>query len=174
MSKDARVSWFTFWTFIFAGCYCWSLLQSWFVSDARWLAMSFAAIAAIAMLLDRKRQHDELCEPRIAPTTPQQPKKPETEIRPQVQSNNGNVIRFARFSLTSKQWARLAVEIYRADKKVTRDIVARAKVFKNITANGKWAGILGDFERLGWVSSGELTEDGEGWFGQFITPPPHS
>lgn len=170
--KDARVNWFTFWAFVFSGLFCWSLLQAWVTLDVRWLAISWGGIAAMLMLVDRKKQHDELCQPSlgIQVTTHEEPHK-EITVRPQIQSENGQRIRYAKFALTHAQWKNLANAMYAADKKVTRDVVAKANVFTNLT--GKWAGISSEFERLGWVDSGKLTDAGEEFFGQFLTPPPH-
>ncbi|MCB8946164.1 MAG: hypothetical protein H6658_20660 [Ardenticatenaceae bacterium] len=173
MNKDARVSWFTFWTFVFSVAFCWALLQAWATLDARWLAVSWGAIVAMIMLVDRKRQHDELCLPSLGIyTTESQGQKREVEYKPTVQSENGQRIRYAKFALTRAQWANLAHEIDRADGRVIRDVVARANVFTNLT--GKWPEIVREFERLGWVENGGLTDAGKEFMNQFLTPPPHS
>lgn len=170
--KDARASWFTFWSFVFATVFCWALIHGWVVIDPRWLALAWGAIVGQIMLLDRKRKHDELCQPSLGIMLEEKkPPQPQEVVayRAQIQSENGQRIRYAKFALTKAQWAALARVIAAADGKVIRDVVARANVFTNLTS--KWPGISSEFERLGWAEDNTLTDAGREWFYQFITPP---
>jgi hypothetical protein len=172
-TRDAKVYRFTTMTFIFVAAAAWAMLQSFWSSDYRWICLLIAAGASQAMLLDRKAQHDRLCEPVMVPVMPKQtePSERETVYRPQIQSENGRRIRYAQFALTRKQWADLANAIFAANDRVIREVVASANAFSDITK--KWPRINSEFERLGWVENKSLTDAGREWFKQFVTPLPH-
>ena len=175
MDKDARTSWFTFWTFVFFCAYCWALAQAWLTTDVRWMSICFGSVAAVVMLLDRKNKHDELMEPSVGiyvTGSEQQPQPTEVEYRPQIQSENGKKLKMGKFSLTRAQWANVGREIERADGRVIRDVIARARAFESLSR--KWPHIVAEFERLGWAKDGMLTDAGKEWFSQFTTPPPHA
>jgi len=170
MGKDARVNGFTFFGFVLMSVCWWAIFQTWWANDIRWLALAMGACFAVAMLVDRKDKHDQLMEPTyFAPEKQPEQTKTEIEYKPQIQSENGNRIRYAKFALTRAQWANLARAI-RKDGKVTRDVVAKANAFTNLTA--KWPQIIKEFERLGWVDDGELTDAGNEWFAQYDPPAP--
>jgi hypothetical protein len=171
-ARDSKVFRFTFLTFMFTAAAAWAMLQSFWTGDYRWICLLIAAGASQAMLLDRKIQHDKLCEPVMVPVMPKPgPEEREVQYRPQIQSENGKRIRYARFALTRKQWADLANSIFKANDRVIRDVVSQANAFSNLTK--KWPQIIAEFERLGWVEDGALTDAGRQWFNQFITPLPH-
>lgn len=99
------------------------------------------------------------------------------KLRPTVVSPNGRQVKIGRFNLTHDEWKALATTILYYDKRVVRDVLARAavgnrKVFRNITGEGVWQSISSEFERLGWVKNGLLTREGEQFCNQLITPPP--
>ena len=172
-TRDAKVYRFTTMTFIFCAAAAWAMLQSFWTGDYRWICLLVAAGASQAMLLDRKAQHDRLCEPVMVPVMPKPDPEQEREVqyRPQIQSENGRCIRYARFALTRKQWSDLAKAIFTANDRVIRDVVSQANAFTNLTK--KWPQIIAEFERLGWVEDGALTNSGREWFKQFIAPLPH-
>jgi hypothetical protein len=160
-------------TFIFVAAAAWAMLQSFWTGDYRWICLLIAAGASQAMLLDRKAQHDRLCEPVMVPVMPKPEPEPDKHVvyRPQIQSENGRRIKYANFAYTRKQWADLAKAIFAADERFVRDVADSAKVFTNLTKN--WPKVLSEFQRLGWVEDGTLTDAGRDWFKQFITPLPH-
>jgi hypothetical protein len=172
MNDNARTYRFVFLTFLFCLLISWSVMQAVVMDDVRWLCIAWAACAAQWTLLNRKRVHDELCQPK--PVIMQRPIEPEpqaTEMvyRPQVQSPNGHKVRFGKFGLSQQQWAELAHVLFENDNRVVRDIIAKAKVFSSITE--KWNAIYNEFERLGWARNGRLTDAGVEWFTGFLTPP---
>jgi hypothetical protein len=172
-TRDAKVYRYTVFTFGLVGAASFAILQSFWTGDYRWICLLIASGASQAMLLDRKIQHDRLCEPVMVPVMPKPEPEKEREVqyRPQIQSENGKRIRYARFALTRKQWSDLAKAIFKANDRVIRDVVAQANAFNNLTKN--WPQIIAEFERLGWVEDGALTDAGRQWFNQFITPLPH-
>ena len=172
-NKNAKQAWFTFMSFIFCSSAVWGLLQAWYVGDPRFIAVALGAGFAMLTMYNRMEQHDTLCQPTVGISleTRENEQPQEVTIRPQIQSDNGHRIRYSKFNLTRKQWQSLATAFERENGRFTRDIVARANVFTNITS--KWPGISREFERLGWMENGQLTDYGKSYFQQFLTPPPH-
>jgi hypothetical protein len=172
-TRDAKVYRFTTMTFGFVGIASWAILQTAWTGDYRWVCLIIASGASQAMLVNRMNQHDRLCEPVMVPVMPKPEPEKEREVqyRPQIQSENGKRIRYARFALTRKQWSDLAKAIFKANDRVIRDVVGQANAFSNLTK--KWPQIIAEFERLGWVEEGTLTDAGREWFKQFVTPLPH-
>ena len=171
-TRDAKVYRFTTMTFIFVAAAAWAMLQSFWTGDYRWICLLIAAGASQAMLLDRKIQHDKLCEPVMVPVMPKQPENPREQVYiPRIQSENGHRIRLGKFKKTRKEWSDLARVLKANDNRFIRDVVAQAKVFNSISTN--WPAIVAEFERMDWVKNGILTEQGQEWFAQFLTPLPH-
>lgn len=173
-ARDSRVYRFTFLTFVFVAAAVWSLLQCAWTGDYRWACLLAAAGAAQAMLVNRMAQHDRLCEPVFAPVMPrhEEEKQPqEVAYIPKIQSENGNRIRLGKFKLTRQQWQDLGSVIQANENRVVRDVIAQARIFTSLST--KWPQIIREFERLEWVSNGQLTDAGVKWFSQFNTPLPH-
>jgi hypothetical protein len=148
------------------------MLQSFWSSDYRWICLLIAAGASQAMLLDRKIQHDRLCEPVMVPVMPKQPEKTREQVYiPRIQSENGHRIRLGKFKKTRKEWSDLARVLKANENRFIRDVVAQAKAFNSISTN--WPTIVAEFERMDWVKNGVLTEQGQEWFAQFLSPLPH-
>jgi hypothetical protein len=171
-TRDAKVYRFTTMTFIFVAAAAWAMLQSFWSSDYRWICLLIAAGASQAMLLDRKIQHDRLCEPVMVPVMPKQPEKTREQVYiPRIQSENGHRIRLGKFKKTRKEWSDLARVLKANENRFIRDVVAQAKAFNSISTN--WPTIVAEFERMDWVKNGVLTEQGQEWFAQFLSPLPH-
>jgi hypothetical protein len=174
MNDNARINHFVLLTFVFTLLFCWSILQSVAVWDFRWLALTWASGCAQWMVLNRKRLHDELCQAQARPMMIAQRPEPDQQTaelvyRPQVQSANGNTVKYGHFRLPRHQWEELARVLFENDNRVVRDVVAKARAFGSITTN--WNKINAEFERLGWATNGRLTDDGIAWFTGFLTPP---
>ena len=176
----ARVNHFTFLTFVFVLVAILSAIhgmRTWDSYGCYWFGLCAAALLAQLMLLNRKRRHDDLCEPRqMIIQRPVEPIEPERQImeqsyRPQIQNQRGDNIRYGKFSKTANEWAELARVLFANQNRVVRDVVAQAKVFTNITAPGTWNAISREFERLGWSKNGMLTENGIAWFEDCLNPP---
>jgi len=173
-TRDSKVYRYTLLTFVFVAAASWALMQGFWTGDYRWLCLLVAAGLSEAMLLNRMAQHDRLCEPVYVPVMPKKEGEPQaTEVAyiPKIQSENGNRIRLGKFKLTRKQWADLAHVLKTNNNRVVRDVVSQAKVFSSLST--KWPDISREFERLEWVKDGLLTDEGEKWFAQFLTPLPH-
>lgn len=171
-TRDAKVYRYTLLTFGLVGAASFAILQSFWTGDYRWICLLIAAGASQAMLLDRKIQHDRLCEPVMVPVMPKQPEQPREQVYiPKIQSENGHRIRLGKFKLTRKEWADVAKVLKANDNRFVRDVVAQARAFSSIST--RWPQIVAEFERMDWVQDGVLTEQGERWFAQFLSPLPH-
>jgi len=172
-NRDSRVFRYTFLTFWFTLVFFFGHFQAWTMTDVRWSAISFAALSAQIMLVNRMRQHDKLSDPIVI----RQPEKknerqPDHEVRyvPKIQSDNGQRIRIGKFNLTSAQWRSLASTFEKNEYHFVRDVVSQAGVFQSLTK--RWQGVKLEFERLGWAEDGDLTEDGIEWFNQYLASDP--
>lgn len=164
-NRDSKVYRYTLLTFVFVAAASWSLLQSFWVGDYRWLCLFLAAAFSQAMLLDRMKQHDRLCEPIIIRQPVEQKMAvvtPEREYVPTVHSHNGHRVRYGKFKKTKAEWQNLANAILNNNNRVVRDVVSIASVFESITRN--WNIIYAEFERMGWAKNNTLTDDGIEFF----------
>lgn len=74
---------------------------------------------------------------------------------------DGSVTRVGKYRLTQRQWAALARTLANRNWRWSRRNVAAAKVFNSITAPGVYTEITTDFERIGLLQSGWVTEAGK-------------
>ena len=160
----ANALWFTLASFSLLLLFSWALFQAAWVRDPRWLAVSFASSGGLAMLIDRKRQHDKLSVVRRIPI-PQKLEVPKPEVRPVTQIQKRNTIKYGTFSLSRDNWQRLGEAIANNNGRFIRDIVP-SNIFPSLSRN--WNKILAEFRRLGWVGDDQyLTAAGVEWFAGF-------
>ena len=74
---------------------------------------------------------------------------------------DGSITRVGKYRLTQRQWAALARALANRNWRWSRRNVAAAKVFNSITAPGVYTEITTDFERIGLLQSGWVTEKGK-------------
>jgi len=74
---------------------------------------------------------------------------------------DGSVTRVGKYRLTQRQWAALARTLANRNWRWSRRNVSAAKVFNSITAPGVYTEITTDFERIGLLQNGWVTEKGK-------------
>lgn len=145
--------------------------------DLLWLAMAVGSGAFWAVLMDRKRLHDErafqvvetYAEPDIPTPLPRLPDQP---VQPWIVNRNGagQHIQHGKLTLSLKQWQTLG-KVFLDNGKLTRSILASAGVFENVT--NKYPDIQKEFTRLGlFDGNGLLTDSGRAFWKGFLTPTP--
>lgn len=167
VNRDPRVGQFVLGAFFLGVLGAGSFIAGVMFLQPLYLAITFGAVLSGWMLFDRKRHHDGLHTTVI--NRPEPPQPPPDPIRAEVHSENGRVLRFGRYALTHDQWVALARVIFEHDDRFVRDVIAQANVFTNITS--KWGNIKNDFERMGFVHNGQLTNDGITFFSNYSPYP---
>lgn len=168
ITNDARVGTFTTIAGIIAGVLMAGIIAG-SVYHPLWYCLSAGAGASGIMFVWRVYEHDKRSIQTFTKTS-----KSETEngeyVRAGVILNGGRTIRLGKYALTHKEWHKLCNAIFSNDGRFTRDVIAGAGVFKNITA--KWRDIVIEFEQCGIISNGQLTDAGYTWFNKYVSPVP--
>ncbi len=180
----ARASYFIFWYVVLWAVFLFGVAQSVYSNDYRWLVASGASIAGIHMMDDRKRLHDdlqmierELYDAKPQPVPQHKPPTHEAQIAThvvRVDAPNQKQISIGKYKLTRTEGMRLEQQLRTNDWRFTRDCVKDAKV-KSINSEiyKDWGEVKREFQRLGFLESGILTDAGRSWLAQFSTPLPY-
>lgn len=169
VSRDAKTGQFVMAAFFLGIIGMGSFLAGIMYFQPLYLAITFGAVLAGWMLFDRKRHHDGLHT--VSTTRTGAEPEPAEKIKPEIYRDGGRVINYGNYALTHDEWKALSKIIFAHDNKFVRDVVAKAKVFTDITAPGRWTEIKRDFENIGLVKNNELTNDGIGFFSNFSPYP---
>lgn len=170
INNTAQAGQFTAWAAMLGG-----LTTAGTVAGVLYHPLYFATVGAgvigFIVLFWRIIEHDRRAFTVRSITDEPEPVTEEPLIQPVFHNadEGGRVIRYGKYAFTQYRWAELAKVLFQADNKFVRDVVSRANTFTNITKN--WPEISRDFERLGLVYQGELTNDGIEWFSQFAPYP---
>lgn len=146
------------------------LLSALETGDGRWLALMLTCVFGIFVAAWRVKQHDAraFSERERLPVAPiaQEPQEPITEFRVfSKPSFNSNLTAVGKFSFSRGQWEALKTAIAQSGYKVVRDPIRAASVFPIAEIKKNWAGIVGEFKRLGLIDDDQvLTPFGHQFF----------